>query len=198
MQVGGNANAVRWTWLWWVAIPRVQLLLIVIFSFSSKTAFFRQHGCSTNDTNAKYNSRAAQMYREKIRQLAIAALSKYGTDVSISLLLLWPQPSASVLRVDGVLRNRRLSLLSLWAVKDRPESAGQIDKHRQQRFYQPRFNYKLGTIGGTFPPSGCGRVQFQGWEPKPRSLLFPNREALGTETKPAWLYWFKMVEIVTY
>uniref|UniRef100_A0A667WQ20 ADP-ribosylation factor GTPase-activating protein 2 n=1 Tax=Myripristis murdjan TaxID=586833 RepID=A0A667WQ20_9TELE len=57
MQVGGNANA---------------------------TAFFRQHGCSTNDTNAKYNSRAAQMYREKIRQQANAALSKYGTDVSIN------------------------------------------------------------------------------------------------------------------
>uniref|UniRef100_A0A671X8E1 ADP-ribosylation factor GTPase-activating protein 2 n=1 Tax=Sparus aurata TaxID=8175 RepID=A0A671X8E1_SPAAU len=54
MQVGGNANA---------------------------TAFFRQHGCSTNDTNAKYNSRAAQMYREKIRQQANAALSKYGTDL---------------------------------------------------------------------------------------------------------------------
>uniref|UniRef100_A0A8C1EG15 ADP-ribosylation factor GTPase-activating protein 2 n=1 Tax=Cyprinus carpio carpio TaxID=630221 RepID=A0A8C1EG15_CYPCA len=58
MQVGGNANAM---------------------------AFFRQHGCTTNDTNAKYNSRAAQMYREKIRQLANAALSKYGTDVSIPI-----------------------------------------------------------------------------------------------------------------
>uniref|UniRef100_A0A3Q1G667 ADP-ribosylation factor GTPase-activating protein 2 n=1 Tax=Acanthochromis polyacanthus TaxID=80966 RepID=A0A3Q1G667_9TELE len=56
MQVGGNANA---------------------------TAFFRQHGCSTNDTNAKYNSRAAQMYREKIRQQANTALSKYGTDLWI-------------------------------------------------------------------------------------------------------------------
>uniref|UniRef100_A0AAQ5Z3D0 ADP-ribosylation factor GTPase-activating protein 2 n=1 Tax=Amphiprion ocellaris TaxID=80972 RepID=A0AAQ5Z3D0_AMPOC len=56
MQVGGNANA---------------------------TAFFRQHGCSTNDTNAKYNSRAAQMYREKIRQQANAVLSKYGTDLWI-------------------------------------------------------------------------------------------------------------------
>uniref|UniRef100_A0A3B1JCA4 ADP-ribosylation factor GTPase-activating protein 2 n=1 Tax=Astyanax mexicanus TaxID=7994 RepID=A0A3B1JCA4_ASTMX len=62
MQVGGNANA---------------------------TAFFRQHGCTTNDTNAKYNSRAAQMYREKIRQLANAALSKYGTD-------LWIDSSGSV------------------------------------------------------------------------------------------------------
>nr|XP_029508305.1 ADP-ribosylation factor GTPase-activating protein 2-like [Oncorhynchus nerka] len=56
MQVGGNANA---------------------------TAFFRQHGCSTNDTTAKYNSRAAQMYREKIRQQANTALSKYGSDVSV-------------------------------------------------------------------------------------------------------------------
>uniref|UniRef100_H2MZA7 ADP-ribosylation factor GTPase-activating protein 2 n=1 Tax=Oryzias latipes TaxID=8090 RepID=H2MZA7_ORYLA len=56
MQVGGNANA---------------------------TAFFRQHGCSTKDTNAKYNSRAAQMYREKIRQLANAALSKYGTELQL-------------------------------------------------------------------------------------------------------------------
>uniref|UniRef100_A0A665TXM9 ADP-ribosylation factor GTPase-activating protein 2 n=1 Tax=Echeneis naucrates TaxID=173247 RepID=A0A665TXM9_ECHNA len=56
MQVGGNTNA---------------------------TAFFRQHGCSTNDTNAKYNSRAAQMYREKIRQQANVALSKYGTDLWI-------------------------------------------------------------------------------------------------------------------
>lgn len=54
------------------------------FSFCLKTAFFRQHGCSTNDTNAKYNSRAAQLYREKIRQQANAALSKYGTDVSMN------------------------------------------------------------------------------------------------------------------
>lgn len=56
MQVGGNANA---------------------------NAFFHQHGCTTNDTNAKYNSRSAQMYREKIRQLASAAMSKHGTDLWI-------------------------------------------------------------------------------------------------------------------
>uniref|UniRef100_A0A2K5E4E6 ADP-ribosylation factor GTPase-activating protein 2 n=1 Tax=Aotus nancymaae TaxID=37293 RepID=A0A2K5E4E6_AOTNA len=53
MQVGGNANA---------------------------TAFFRQHGCTANDANTKYNSRAAQMYREKIRQLGSAALARHGTD----------------------------------------------------------------------------------------------------------------------
>ncbi|XP_064432586.1 ADP-ribosylation factor GTPase-activating protein 2 isoform X5 [Mirounga angustirostris] len=56
MQVGGNANA---------------------------TAFFRQHGCTASDANTKYNSRAAQMYREKIRQLGSAALARHGTDLWI-------------------------------------------------------------------------------------------------------------------
>ncbi|CAF92913.1 unnamed protein product, partial [Tetraodon nigroviridis] len=79
MQVGGNTNAVRWpTGLF---LPPEASLDPP--SFCLQTAFFRQHGCSTNDTNAKYNSRAAQMYREKIRQLANAALSKYGTDLWI-------------------------------------------------------------------------------------------------------------------
>ncbi|XP_075066619.1 ADP-ribosylation factor GTPase-activating protein 3 isoform X2 [Mixophyes fleayi] len=56
MQVGGNANA---------------------------TVFFRQHGCTTNDTNAKYNSRAAHLYREKIKSLATQATRKHGTDLWI-------------------------------------------------------------------------------------------------------------------
>lgn len=47
-----------------------------------QTAFFRQHGCTASDANTKYNSRAAQMYREKIRQLGSAALARHGTDVS--------------------------------------------------------------------------------------------------------------------
>ncbi|NXU72564.1 ARFG3 protein, partial [Oreotrochilus melanogaster] len=54
MQVGGNANAV---------------------------SFFHQHGCTTNDANAKYNSRGAQLYKEKIKSLATQATRKYGTDL---------------------------------------------------------------------------------------------------------------------
>ncbi|XP_070541538.1 ADP-ribosylation factor GTPase-activating protein 2-like isoform X1 [Ptychodera flava] len=56
MQVGGNANAM---------------------------GFFRQHGCTTNDTNAKYSSRAAQMYKEKVKKLAYDSMRKYGTQLHI-------------------------------------------------------------------------------------------------------------------
>ncbi|XP_053442260.1 ADP-ribosylation factor GTPase-activating protein 3 isoform X2 [Nycticebus coucang] len=54
MQVGGNTNA---------------------------SSFFHQHGCATSDTNAKYNSRAAQLYREKIKSLASQATREHGTDL---------------------------------------------------------------------------------------------------------------------
>nr|XP_027810419.1 ADP-ribosylation factor GTPase-activating protein 3 isoform X2 [Marmota flaviventris] len=54
MQIGGNANA---------------------------SSFFHQHGCATNDTNAKYNSRAAQLYRERVKSLASQATRKHGTDL---------------------------------------------------------------------------------------------------------------------
>lgn len=47
-----------------------------------QVAFFHRHGCTTNDTNAKYSSRAAQLYREKIKSLATQATRKHGTEVS--------------------------------------------------------------------------------------------------------------------
>jgi len=56
MQLGGNANA---------------------------TSFFRQHNCDTTDTQVKYNSRAAQLYRDKLRNEAAKALRVHGTKLFI-------------------------------------------------------------------------------------------------------------------
>ncbi|KAI6079347.1 ADP-ribosylation factor GTPase-activating protein 3 [Aix galericulata] len=50
---------------------------------TNKSAFFHQHGCTTSDTNAKYNSRAAQLYKEKIKSLATQAIRKHGTDMDV-------------------------------------------------------------------------------------------------------------------
>jgi len=56
MQLGGNANA---------------------------TSFFRQHNCDTTDTQVKYKSRAAQLYRDKLHNEAAKALRVHGTKLFI-------------------------------------------------------------------------------------------------------------------
>uniref|UniRef100_UPI00358F40A2 ADP-ribosylation factor GTPase-activating protein 2 n=1 Tax=Myxine glutinosa TaxID=7769 RepID=UPI00358F40A2 len=56
MQVGGNANA---------------------------STYFQQHGCGVMDAHSKYESRAAQGYRERIRTQAATALRRNGTELWI-------------------------------------------------------------------------------------------------------------------
>ena len=51
-------------------------------NFYNQDAFFQQHGCNTKDIQQKYNSRAAQLYREKLHQLATKALKQHGTKVT--------------------------------------------------------------------------------------------------------------------
>ena len=53
------------------------------FILHTQTAYFRQHGCTTKEAHAKYNSRAAQLYREKLGGMAAAAQKKYGTEVRV-------------------------------------------------------------------------------------------------------------------
>lgn len=43
--------------------------------------FFRQYNCVSKDAQQKYNSRAAQLYKEKLLQSAKQAMKTYGTQV---------------------------------------------------------------------------------------------------------------------
>jgi len=58
MQLGGNARALT---------------------------FFRKNNCTTTDTQVKYNSRAAQLYREKLHQSASQAMRLHGTKVHLDV-----------------------------------------------------------------------------------------------------------------
>lgn len=97
MQVGGNASAVS-TWgqnkntlstklkfYHWVKHTLFNVVLPVWLPVSLLIAwqmsFFSQHGCTSSAANAKYNSRAAQLYREKIKTLASQATRRHGTEV---------------------------------------------------------------------------------------------------------------------
>lgn len=59
--------------------------------FSQAAQFFREHGCTTNDTNAKYHSRAAMLYKEKLAQLT-AEDERKGTNVLVCVRI--PDPFA--------------------------------------------------------------------------------------------------------
>ena len=65
----------NWTWL--------QLRSMQVGGNASALAFFEQQNCTTKDSQQKYNSRAAQMYREKLHQLALKTQRTYGTKLMI-------------------------------------------------------------------------------------------------------------------
>ena len=77
MQVGGNSNAVSFVFFCF-------LDLVHNDSFSTfQHIFFQQHNCNVKDANQKYNSRAAQLYRDKLSQLVSNSLKLYGNCLEI-------------------------------------------------------------------------------------------------------------------
>ncbi|XP_061920795.1 ADP-ribosylation factor GTPase-activating protein 3 [Entelurus aequoreus] len=105
-----RSTELDFNWSWY------QLRCIQVGGNASAMAFFHQHGCTANAANTKYNSRAAQLYREKIKTLGTQATKVHGTE-----LWLDSQGGPSCMSAD----DKHVDFFSLHS-QEVPESLGQM------------------------------------------------------------------------
>ncbi|CAH1392941.1 unnamed protein product [Nezara viridula] len=65
----------NWTWL--------QIRQMQLGGNANAESFFQQHNCHTKDAQQKYNSRAAQLYKEKLHAASVHAMQAHGTKLFI-------------------------------------------------------------------------------------------------------------------
>uniref|UniRef100_A0A8C2MZX7 ADP-ribosylation factor GTPase-activating protein 3 n=1 Tax=Cricetulus griseus TaxID=10029 RepID=A0A8C2MZX7_CRIGR len=125
----------NWSWF--------QLRCMQVGGNSNASSFFHQHGCATNDTNAKYNSRAAQLYREKVKSLATQATRKHGTDLwldSCAAPPVSPPPKEEDFFAAHASQEVKGSKQKEMLVTDRPGRSGTLE-------YTAALGAKKGSLG---------------------------------------------------
>jgi ADP-ribosylation factor GTPase-activating protein 2/3 len=79
----------NWTWQ--------QLRQMQLGGNAKALTFFRSQNCTTKDTQMKYNSRASQLYRDKLQQAATQAMRLHGSKIHIDAFAeTEPEPAAKV------------------------------------------------------------------------------------------------------
>ncbi|KAK7149132.1 hypothetical protein R3I94_008670 [Phoxinus phoxinus] len=118
----------NWSWF--------QLRCMQVGGNASASAFFSQHGCSAGAANIKYSSRAALLYRERIKSLATQATRQHGTELWLDIQAP-PSPSSPVDRhEDFFTQHIQLPML---------KEGHQLNTSRQQDSAQDRNNNGAGA-----------------------------------------------------